>query len=109
MSQDRMEANHNAPQKQTSYEAPNIDASLSKATSISKQVRVIHGANEAYFDNLEGKTVGSVRKSLRDVFNIPGDAEAFIGDKTVGDDFVLTSSTTLEFCKSLGVKGNFVI
>jgi hypothetical protein len=87
------------------YQAPNIDASLSRATSAMKKVRVVHGANEQYFDNLEGKTVGMVRKSLRDIFNIPGDAEALIAGKTVGDDFVLEGGQNLEFVKEAGVKG----
>ena len=68
-------------------------------------MRVVHGANEQYFDNLEGKTVGSVRKSLRDVFNIPGDASALIGGKEVGDDFILEGGQNLEFTKEAGIKG----
>jgi hypothetical protein len=88
------------------YQAPDIDATLSRATSAMKKVRVVHGANEQYFDNLEGKTVGMVRKSLREVFNIPGDAEALIGGKAVGDDFVLEGGQNLEFVKEAGVKGS---
>jgi hypothetical protein len=91
--------------KAATYAAPDIDATLSRATNMMKKVRVVHGANEQYFDNLEGKTVGSVRKSLREVFNIPGDAEALIGGKNVGDDFILEGGQNLEFVKEAGVKG----
>ena len=106
MSQDRMTNTGDDAAKQNSiYHAPDIDASLSRATSAMKKVRVVHGANEQYFDNLEGKTVGMVRKSLREVFNIPGDAEALIGGKNVGDDFVLEGGQNLEFVKEAGVKG----
>jgi hypothetical protein len=71
-----------------------------------KKVRVVHGANQDYFD-LEGKTVGTVRKNLREVFNIPGDAEALISGKAVGDDFILEGGQSLEFLKESGVKGFF--
>lgn len=100
MTQERIEK----PNTQSTYSAPNINGSVSLANSVMKKVRVVHGANESYFD-LEGKTVGSVRKSLRDSFNIPGDAEALISGKSVNDDFVLEGSMTLEFMKESGVKG----
>lgn len=106
MSQDRM----NTPETQrvtsgSDYQAPDIDATLSRASSTLNKIRVVNGANEQYFDNLSGKTVGSVRKSLREVFNIPGDASALVGGKEVGDDFVLEGGMNLEFLKEAGVKG----
>lgn len=106
MSQDRLtNTDTGSTPAQTAYSAPDIDATLSRATKAVSKVRVVHGANEQYFDNLEGKTVGMVRKSLREVFNIPGDAEALIGGKNVGDDFVLEGGQNLEFVKEAGVKG----
>jgi hypothetical protein len=105
MSQERMDKTGQTGSRPTSgYQAPNIDATLSRATNATKKIRVVHGANQGYFD-LEGKTVGSVRKSLREVFNIPGDAEALISGKAVGDDFILESNQSLEFVKEAGVKG----
>lgn len=106
MSQDRM----NTPETQrmtsgSDYQAPDIDATLSRASSTLNKIRVVNGANEQYFDNLSGKTVGSVRKSLREVFNIPGDASALVGGKEVGDDFILEGGMNLEFLKEAGVKG----
>lgn len=106
MSQDRM----NTPESQrmtsgSDYQAPDIDATLSRASSTLNKIRVVNGANEQYFDNLSGKTVGSVRKSLREVFNIPGDASALVGGKEVGDDFILEGGMNLEFLKEAGVKG----
>lgn len=106
MSQDRMtNTGGDTTGKGSAYSAPDIDTTLSRATNAMKKVRVVHGANEQYFDNLEGKTVGMVRKSLREVFNIPGDAEALIGGKNVGDDFILEGGQNLEFVKEAGVKG----
>ncbi len=105
MTQQRMDAVSTPASTSLAYEAPNIEASLSRATTASKKVRVVHGANEQPFDNLEGKTVGMVRKSLREVFNIPNDAEALIGGKSVSDDFVLEGGMALEFIKEAGVKG----
>jgi hypothetical protein len=106
MSQDRMTSTGtDAAKTAAAYTAPDIDATLSQATKAGSKVRVVHGANERYFDNLEGKTVGMVRKSLREVFNIPGDADALIAGKAVGDDFVLEGGQNLEFVKEAGVKG----
>jgi len=108
MSQERMENTSGATNRSTTpYQAPNIDATLSRATNAMKKVRVVHVANQDYFD-LEGKTVGTVRKNLREVFNIPGDAEALISGKAVGDDFILEGGQSLEFVKEAGVKGLFI-
>lgn len=106
MSQERM----NAPESQkitsgSDYQAPDIESTLSRASNTLNKIRVVNGANEQYFDNLGGKTVGSVRKSLREVFNIPGDASALIGGKEVGDDFILEGGMNLEFIKEAGAKG----
>ena len=110
MSQDRLSNTGSEPQKASSiYQAPDIDATLSRATGVMKKVRVVHGANEQYFDNLEGKTVGMIRKGLREVFNIPGDAEALVAGKKVGDDFVLEGGQNLEFVKEAGVKGKIKV
>jgi hypothetical protein len=96
------------PAMSDGIQAPDISGTLSAATTLVSKVRVVHGANEQYFDNLSGKTVGTVRKSLREVFNIPGDADALIGGKKVGDDFVLDGGMSLEFVKEAGVKGEAV-
>lgn len=107
MSQDRMDASKNDSTRPTAsgYQAPDIEASMSRANNAMRKVRVVHGANEQYFDNLEGKTVGMVRKSLREAFNIPGDADALIAGKVVGDDFILQSADCIEFVKEAGLKG----
>jgi len=108
MPQERMnKQGQDTPQAGGSYQAPDIEQTLSRASSASNKVRIVHGANEQYFDNLEGKTVGQVKKSLREVFNIPSDAEALIGSKQVGDEFVLEGGQSLEFVKEAGVKGFF--
>ena len=86
-------------------QAPDITSTLARVHKATDKVRVIHGSNEQYFDNLLGKTVGSVRKSLREVFNIPGDAHATVDGKQVNDDFVLAAGQNLEFSKELGDKG----
>lgn len=90
--------------KSTGFQAPNVEESLGAARRAVNKVRVIHGSNEQYLD-LSGKTVGSIRKSLRDVFNIPGDADALVMGKQVGDDYIMDAGQTLEFSKEHGVKG----
>jgi len=107
MPQDRMEsAGNTQTNSPDTYRAPDFETTLSRAASVTQKVRVVHGANEQYFDNLEGKTVGSIKKSLREVFNIPGDASALIEGKEVQDDFVLEGGMNLEFVKEAGVKGH---
>lgn len=104
MPQERMD---NSGSSNRSFNAPDIGESLSAAKSVTQKVRVVHGVNEQYFDNLDGKTVGSVKKSLREVFNIPGDAESLIEGKAVQDDFILEGGMNLEFVKEAGIKGFF--
>lgn len=105
MPQDRMEVDSGSRTNVSqTYQRPDIEETLARVNSVASKVRVIHGANEGYYD-LEGKTVGSVKKSLREVFNIPGDADALIGGKEVQDDFVLEAGMNLEFSKDAGQKG----
>ncbi len=105
MAQDRMNnSGADSPKADAAYQPPDIDAALSSAAAVTSKVRVVHGANHRYFD-LQGKNVGMVRKSLREVFNIPGDAEARVNGKVVNDDFILEGSQMLEFTKDSGCKG----
>lgn len=67
-------------------------------------VRVVHGANEVVFDS-DGRTVGDIRKSLREVLNIPWDADALIGGMSVNDERALCGGDVLEFIREQGVKG----
>jgi hypothetical protein len=85
--------------------SPDIHDTLERIQRVTDKVRVVHGSNEQYFDNLAGKNVGSIRKSLREVFNIPGDATSTVDGKEVGDDFILNDNMTLEFYKESGCKG----
>jgi len=110
MSQERMNAGDDKKRNTdsvsgTSYQAPDIESTFNRAKNSLNKVRVVNGANEQYFDNIAGKNVGSVRKSLREVFNIPGDASALVGGKEVQDDFILEGGMNLEFIKESGVKG----
>lgn len=105
MSQERMDDLQSRAVNSSLGEAPDVSNVLARTNRALDKNRVIHGANERYFDNLSGKTVGSIRKSLREAFNIPGDASALIDGKEVGDDFVLQPSQNLEFIKTAGVKG----
>ena len=67
-------------------------------------VRVVHGANEGYFP-VEGKTVKQVAHGLREVFNIPEGASAFVAGKEVADDHLLADGCDLEFIRMWGFKG----
>lgn len=106
MSQDRITDTSTSTPAPGGLQTPDISGALSAASTVSDKIRVVHGANEMYFSNLGGKTVGTIKKSLREVMNIPSDADAVIGQKTVGDDFVLENGMNLEFVKEAGVKGS---
>jgi hypothetical protein len=69
-------------------------------------VRVVHGANEGPYA-LEGYTVEQVARSLREVFNIPADAVAWVDGRRVTKDHVLADGNKLEFTKNWGHKGGF--
>ena len=86
----------------------NISETLSNSKKALNKVRVVHGANEQYFD-VVGRSVGSVRKSLRDAMSIPSDAEAIVCGKKLSDDFILDSGQNLEFHKEAGVKGSRIM
>lgn len=92
------------PHDQQSNAKP--DELVSRSPFIPDKVRVIHGANEQYFDNLVGRTVESIRKSLREVFNIPSDADAVVDGRTVDESYMVSAGQNLEFSKSAGVKGH---
>lgn len=104
MTQERVQATGNPSFSGLGYQSTNVDSTLARVKSTMDKVRVVHGVNEGYFD-IDGKSVGSIRKSLREVFNIPGDASALIGGKEVGDEFIVEGNMTLEFVKEAGVKG----
>lgn len=104
MVQERIESGGNEKRKTSTNPATDISSVTSSAGKVLEKVRVVHGANEGYFE-LAGKNVGQVKKSLRDVFNIPSDAEASIAGNSVGDDYILESGQSLEFCKETGTKG----
>ncbi len=67
-------------------------------------VRVIHGANEGFFD-LQNQTVRTVRKALTEVFNIPKNAVALIDGEPVVDESGIGDGDVLEFVRELGMKG----
>jgi excisionase family DNA binding protein len=67
------------------------------------QVKVIHGACDAEFD-LAGASVGNVRTTLVDVFNISADAVAFLNGKRVDRSYRLRGGERLEFVKPWGRK-----
>lgn len=67
-------------------------------------VRVVHGANEGRYP-AEGRTVGQVAHSLREVFNLPADASALVNGTEVTRDHVLADGSNLEFVRTWGQKG----
>ena len=85
-------------------QAPDKSAS-DKSESSAGRVQVIHGANSQTFDNLAGSSVGEIRETLTEVFNIPPDAQALVNGENIGERYKLKPQDTLEFIKQAGVKG----
>lgn len=95
-------ADQNATAKASQLgEAPNSSELLNR---LDGKIKVIHGANDEEFE-LVGQKVSSVRASLVDAFNIPGDAMALVNGEQVNNDYVLQTNDCLEFIKAAGVKG----
>src|SRR4051812_5508015 len=85
---------------------PSSAADSLKALEAAKgSVRVVHGAKDETFDAVVGRTIGEIRKSLKDSYNIPEDAQALIDGKQVDENTTVQANTTLEFIKQAGVKG----
>jgi hypothetical protein len=59
--------------------------------------RITHGPWDCYFEKIVGKPVGSIRRCLATIFNIPDDAEAFVGGSLVGPEYRLRAGDSLEF------------
>jgi hypothetical protein len=69
-----------------------------------KLVRVVHGVNEDQL-LLVGKSIAAIKRSLREVFNIPYFAEAFVDGVPVDADHVIRQCHVVEFVKRFGFKG----
>jgi len=67
--------------------------------------RIVHGANEQFFDNLAGIPIAEIRHALRDAFNIAPEAQAYVDGEAVGDDTLLQGEQCVEFSKAQGRKG----
>lgn len=67
-------------------------------------VRVINGANEGVYP-VAGRTIGDVRKGLRDTFSLSPRLLVFRNGNACGDNDVLSDGDNLEFSLVSGTKG----
>jgi hypothetical protein len=104
MSQEKIDGFDSSSNKKNEKEKNYQNNFQCKNIKNTNKVRVVHGANQQYLD-LEGKTVGYVKTKLKEVLNIPSDANALIGGVEVGDEIVIEGNQTLEFIKEAGIKG----
>jgi hypothetical protein len=73
---------------------------------MSEQVRVIHGPNDASFDRLAGKSIGSVRRAIKQVFSLPEHAQALLNGSPAHGDCLLHPGDIVEFVPTgWGMKG----
>lgn len=89
---------------QSSLPPSGLDA-LAKLDAATGSARVVHGAKDETMDQIVGRTVGELRKSIKDIYNIPNDATALIDGVQVDDNAIITKDSTIEFIKQAGVKG----
>ncbi len=52
-----------------------------------------------------GRTVGECRSSLKNAWDIPDDAQAYIGKQALEDDYVVKPGDEITFHKRMGEKG----
>src|SRR5260221_3148905 len=88
----------------TETTGPDTTGLLERIDDALGNVRVTHGANDGEFQ-VAGKSVSSVRRSLKTAYNIPDDAQALVNGKVVDETHKLTQSSQLEFVKQSGTKG----
>jgi hypothetical protein len=69
-----------------------------------EQVRVLYGVHSLEAD-LAGRTVGDVRKALRQALNISPQAVAVVDGREVEEGAVLLGGQQLEFVRLAGEKG----
>jgi hypothetical protein len=84
---------------------PEIAADLGAINQDYGKILVTCGANQMYFENLIGKRVADIQKSLKEIFNIPSDCQALVHGEEVDSEYVLCQGDWLEFIKEAGVKG----
>lgn len=56
-------------------------------------------------DEYVGMSVGQIREQLDGVWNIPTDTQTFVGDKAVGNDYVIQANDSVNFIRRSGEKG----
>ncbi len=61
--------------------------------------RITHGTHDSFFENIAGKTVASVRRSLASVFSIPDDAQAWGGGSSVAPEYRLRAGDSVVFLR----------
>jgi hypothetical protein len=59
--------------------------------------RITHGPHDCYFENVVGKAIGSIRRSLATVYSIPHDAEPRISGSVVDGQYRLRSGDDHSF------------
>jgi hypothetical protein len=58
------------------------------------------GAVVSYFENLVGKPIASIHRSLATAFSIPSEAEAFIGGLAVAAEYTLRAGDSVKFLRT---------
>ena len=99
------EASANQDAQKVSQKGEEILQKLDNIESLGS-VTVQYGASVEDL-NVGGSSVGTVRSSLADAFNIPKDAVPFVNGEQVDENYVLQANQVLEFVKQAGVKGFF--
>lgn len=52
-----------------------------------------------------GQSIGAIKESLKDVLNIPADAQALVSGAKVKDAYVIQENDRVEFVKPSGTNG----
>ena len=101
------EASPNKDAQKVSQKGQEMLQKLDEVESLGT-VTVQYGASQEDL-NVGGSSVGTVRSSLVDAFNIPKDAVPFVNGEQVDENYVLQANQVLEFVKQAGVKGSIFV
>lgn len=56
-------------------------------------------------DNYVGRNVGQIREELGGIWGIPADAQVYVSDQQVDNNYTIKNGDTVEFIRRSGEKG----
>jgi len=96
--------NVNEPQEKIPYVNAHLHSYLDKNDNYQSLITVSCGAASGNYP-LVGRTVGFVKATYREIFNIEDDANGVVNGSEKADSYILKSGDNVEFIRKAGTKG----